>query len=51
MDEVTEAIELVCREQKGHSLEQMATALVTIFLETKMRDAKTSVALYSVSSG
>ena len=50
MDEVTEAIELVCREQKGHSLEQMATALVTIFLETKMRDAKTSVALYSVSS-
>jgi AcrR family transcriptional regulator len=50
MDEVTEAIERICHEQKGHSLEQMATALMTAFLEAKMRDAKTSVALYAVSS-
>ena len=50
MDEVTEAIELVCHEQRGHSLEQMARALMTRFLEAKMRDAKTSVALYAVSS-
>jgi hypothetical protein len=50
MDEVTEAIELVCHEQRGHSLEQMATALMTTFLKAKMRDAKTSVALYAVSS-
>ncbi len=50
MDEVTEAIELVCHEQRGHSLEQMARALMTTFLEAKMRDAKTSVALYAVSS-
>jgi AcrR family transcriptional regulator len=50
MGEVTEAIELVCHEQKGHSLEQMATALMTTFLEVKMKDAKTSVALYAVSS-
>jgi AcrR family transcriptional regulator len=50
MDEVIEAIELVCHEQKGHSLEQMATALMTTFLEAKLRDAKTSVALYAVSS-
>ena len=28
----------------------MVTALITTFLEAKMRDAKTSVALYSVSS-
>jgi hypothetical protein len=35
-----EAIELVCHEQKGHSLEQMAAALMTTFLEAKMRDAK-----------
>jgi hypothetical protein len=28
----------------------MATALVTTFLEAKMRDARTSVALYAVSS-
>jgi hypothetical protein len=50
MDAVTAAIELVCHEQKGRSLEQMATALMTAFLEAKMKDAKTSVALYAVSS-
>jgi AcrR family transcriptional regulator len=50
MDKVTEAIELVCHEQRGHSLEEMATALMTAFLEAKMRNVKTSVALYAVSS-
>jgi AcrR family transcriptional regulator len=50
LDEVTEAIERVCREQKGNTLQHMATALITAFLKAKMRDAKTSVALYSVSS-
>jgi AcrR family transcriptional regulator len=50
MDKVAEAVERVCHEQKGQSLDQMASALVTAFLEAKMRDAKTSVALYSVSS-
>jgi len=50
LDEVTEAIELVCQEQRGQSLEQMASALITTFLEAKMRDAKTSAALYAVSS-
>ena len=30
-------MERVCHEQKGHSLEQMATALMTAFLEAKMR--------------
>jgi AcrR family transcriptional regulator len=48
--EVADAVEVVCREQKGKSLRQMATALITAFLQAKMRDAKTSVALYSVSS-
>src|ERR1700723_2536726 len=38
MDEVTEAIERVCREQKGNTLREMATALITAFLEAKMRD-------------
>jgi AcrR family transcriptional regulator len=51
LDEVTEALEQVCREQQGNTLEQMATALINAFVEAKMRDAKTSVALYSVSSG
>lgn len=50
MDEVAQAVERVCHEQKEHSLDQMATALITAFLEAKMRDAKTSVALYAVSS-
>lgn len=50
MDEVTEAVERVCKEQKGNTLHQMATALTTTFLNAKMRDAKMSVALYSISS-
>lgn len=50
LDEVTRAVELVCHEQKGKTLEQMATALIAAFLGAKMRDAKMSVALYSVSS-
>jgi hypothetical protein len=43
-------VELVCKEQNGRTLEQMVTALVAAFLDAKMKDAKTSVALYSVSS-
>jgi AcrR family transcriptional regulator len=50
LDEITEAVELVCLEQQGQSLEQMATALITTFLAAKMSDANTSVALYAVSS-
>jgi AcrR family transcriptional regulator len=47
--EITDAIETVCQDQKGKSLSQMATALITVFLEAKLRNAKTSVALYTVS--
>jgi AcrR family transcriptional regulator len=50
LDSVTDAVELVCKEQKGRTLREMVTALITIFLAAKMKDAKTSVALYSVSS-
>jgi AcrR family transcriptional regulator len=50
LEEVTDAVELVCEEQKGKTLRQMATALITAFIEAKMRNAKASVALYSVSS-
>jgi AcrR family transcriptional regulator len=50
LNEVIDAIELVCQEQRGKSLEQMAVALITAVLQAKMRDVKTSVALYSVSS-
>jgi AcrR family transcriptional regulator len=48
--EVTEAVELVCKGQHGKTLRQMVTALITTFFQAKMRDAKTSVALYSASS-
>jgi AcrR family transcriptional regulator len=50
LDEVTNAVELVCKEQEGATLRQMATALITGVFEAKMKNAKTSVALYSVSS-
>ncbi|MGA7107995.1 MAG: TetR/AcrR family transcriptional regulator [Terracidiphilus sp.] len=50
MDEVVQALETVCREQAGASLETMATAIVTGFLEAKMRNVKASLALYAVSS-
>jgi AcrR family transcriptional regulator len=50
LDEVTDAVELVCKEQKGQTLRTMVTALITAFLQAKMKDAQTSVALYSVSS-
>jgi len=50
LDEITEAVERVCREQTGNRLRQMATALITAFLEAKLRDAKTTVALYSVAA-
>ena len=50
LDEVTNAVELVGKQQQGATLRQMATALITAFFEAKMKNAKTSVALYSVSS-
>jgi AcrR family transcriptional regulator len=50
LEQVAEAVERVCREQKGNSLRQMAPALVNAFLDAKMRYPKTSAAFYSVSS-
>ena len=50
LDEVTTAVELVGKQQAGATPRQMATALITAFFEAKMKNAKTSMALYSVSS-
>lgn len=50
MDEIGSAMQTACREQTGSSLQKMGTALVTSFLDAKMKNAKASVALYSVSS-
>src|SRR5262249_31664221 len=44
------AVELACKEQKGKTHRQMVSALVSAYLEAKLSNAKTSVALYSVSS-
>ena len=50
LDAVTSAVEIVCKEQEGATLREMGTALISEFFEAKMKSAKTSVALYSVSS-
>ena len=50
LDEVTEAVKQVCREQAGNTLRMMVTALVHAFLKAKMKNPKASVALYAVSS-
>jgi AcrR family transcriptional regulator len=50
LDEVTDVIEFVCEEQRGRTPREMVTALITAFLKAKMRDTKTNVALYAVSS-
>ena len=50
LGEVADAVELVSKEQAGKTLRQTVTALVTAFLEAKMRNPRTSMALYSVSS-
>ena len=50
LTEVADAVERVCKEQEGGTLREMVTALIPAFLQAKMRDAKASVALYSVSS-
>ena len=50
LSDVTQAVELSCKEQDGQPLRQMVTALISAFLKAKMKDVKTSVALYSVSS-
>jgi AcrR family transcriptional regulator len=50
LNEVADAVERVCREEKGSTLRQMVTSLLTTFMQAKMKNVKTSVALYSVSS-
>jgi AcrR family transcriptional regulator len=47
---VAEIVEHTCREQHGQTHRQMVTALVSAYLEAKMRNPTTSVALYSVGS-
>ena len=50
LEEITLTLEAACRAQHGRSLEEMATGVITAFLDAKMRNVKTSLAMYSVSS-
>jgi len=50
LDQVAEAVERVCSEQRGRPAGEMAEALVKAFLRAKMKDPRTSGALYAVSS-
>lgn len=49
-DDVVAVVQRVCREQHGHTLSQMAEAIATGFLQAKLKDGKTGVALYAVAS-
>jgi AcrR family transcriptional regulator len=50
MEEIAEAVERTCREQRGKPLIEMVTTLIEAFFAAKMRNPRTSAALYSVSS-
>jgi len=50
MDAIMAEVQRVCVELRGQPVEQMAEELATAFLVVKMRDLKTSRAMYAVSS-
>jgi len=50
MEEIAGAVEHACHEQRGKPLVEMVIALIESFFAAKMRNPRTSVALYSVSS-
>lgn len=50
LESVAEMLEAVCRESRGAPLAEMPTRVVHAFLEAKLKDMKTSMALYAVSS-
>lgn len=50
MAEVSRSMQEVCEQYRLHGLLEMGTAIATAFLEAKMHNVKTSVALYAVSS-
>lgn len=50
LESVAGALEVVCQEERASSLPHMVTRVVNTFLEAKMKQLKTSVALHAVSS-
>jgi AcrR family transcriptional regulator len=50
LEQVANAVELACTQQQGSTLREMAIGVINAYLNAKMSNTKTSVALYSVSS-
>lgn len=50
LESVADLMEQSCAEENGHTLFEMVTRIVDAFLEIKMKELKTSVALHSVMS-
>jgi AcrR family transcriptional regulator len=50
LEKVAQAVERACMEYRSQPVVTMASGLALAFLKAKMEDAKTSVALYSVSA-
>lgn len=50
MDEISQSILHACEQHRSASLIDMSTALIHAYLAAKMRDVKTSAALYAVAS-
>lgn len=50
LDEVVSSLERACREHHGSSLDEMASGVITAFLDAKMKSVRTSAALYVVAA-
>jgi len=50
LDEVVSSIERACREYRSCSLDEMASGVITAFLEAKMKSVRTSAALYAIAA-
>jgi AcrR family transcriptional regulator len=50
LSEVVSAVERACEQHHGRSLDEMASSLITAFLDTKMKSVRTSAALYSIAA-
>ncbi len=50
LDQVASSLERACREHHGKSLDEMASGVITGFLEAKMKSVRTSAALYAVAA-
>lgn len=50
MNQISQAIEQACEQNRSASLLEMGTALTNVYLSAKMRNVKESATLYAVSS-